>query len=87
MTDEIRESTFNQAYIARTKALRLRRFPSSELMARALGIPHDRYRKYESRSPLPPYLIERFALIAGCDVEFLVSGIENNYMKRARSGT
>jgi transcriptional regulator with XRE-family HTH domain len=43
-------------------------------MALALGIPAERYRKYETRSPLPLYLVERFALITGRDVVYLVTG-------------
>lgn len=43
-------------------------------MATALGVPSDRYRKYEYRSPLPAYLMERFALIVGCDLEYLITG-------------
>lgn len=43
-------------------------------MATALGVPPDRYRKYEYRSPLPHYLIERFVLIVGRDIEFVLTG-------------
>lgn len=43
-------------------------------MATALGVPAERYRKYEYRSPLPHYLLERFALIVGRDVEYLLTG-------------
>jgi hypothetical protein len=43
-------------------------------MATALGVPAERYRKYEYRSPLPHYLIERFALIVGRDIEFILTG-------------
>jgi hypothetical protein len=43
-------------------------------MATALGIPPERYRKYEYRSPLPHYLLERFALIVGRDVEYVLTG-------------
>jgi hypothetical protein len=43
-------------------------------MATALGVPAERYRKYEYRSPLPHYLIERFALIVGRDVEYVLTG-------------
>jgi hypothetical protein len=43
-------------------------------MATALGIPAERYRKYEYRTPLPHYLLERFALIVGRDIEYLLLG-------------
>jgi hypothetical protein len=43
-------------------------------MATALGVPAERYRKYEYRSPLPHYLLERFALIVGRDLDYLLTG-------------
>jgi hypothetical protein len=68
------ESKFNEALVNRVKRLRQERFSAAEDMALALDIPADRYRKYESRSPMPHYLIERFALIVGRDVEFILTG-------------
>ena len=47
---------------------------SAAQMAALLSIPPDRYRKYESRSPLPPYLIGKFCQIVGCDLEHLLLG-------------
>lgn len=47
---------------------------TAEQMAKVLGIPPERYRKYEYRTPLPHYLIEQFALIVGRDVEFILTG-------------
>ena len=43
-------------------------------MADILGISLASYQKYEIRSPLPHYLIEKFARVTGCSVEFLVTG-------------
>jgi len=43
-------------------------------MAVVLDVPAERYRKYENRTPLPTYLIERFALITGVTIEFLITG-------------
>lgn len=74
MTSESDEFLFNNAYCARVKQARLERGWTAEQMATALGIPPERYRKYENRSPLPPYLIERFALISGKDVAYVVTG-------------
>lgn len=68
------EAQYNEALCARVKALRDERGWSQEQMATALGIPYDRYRKYEYRSPLPLYLVERFAIITGRDVEYVVTG-------------
>ena len=68
------EALFNEALCARTHALRKERGWTAAQMATALAVPSDRYRKYEYRSPLPPYLMERFALIVGCDLEYLITG-------------
>jgi hypothetical protein len=95
MPDKPASSAYNAELIARVKSLResMRTAEgvrwTSEQMAHALGIPADRYRKYEMRTPLPHELIERFALIVGVTVEFLVTGnkpvdIRNmRYRKRA----
>lgn len=74
MTESSPEAIFNEALCARVHRLRNDRGWTSQQMATALGVPPDRYRKYEYRSPLPPYLMERFALIVGCDVDYLVTG-------------
>ena len=74
MPDSQDEFLFNNAFCARVRELRLGRGWTAEQMAIALGVPPDRYRKYESRSPLPAYLIERFAIIVGQDVEYVVTG-------------
>ena len=68
------EAAFNEALCARTHALRNARGWTAQQMATALGLPSDRYRKYEYRSPLPHYLVERFALIVGRDVEYILTG-------------
>jgi len=68
------ERAFNVEYCKRVRALREARGYSQEQMADTLGIPPDRYRKYEGRSPLPVYLVPRFALIVGRDVEYVVTG-------------
>jgi DNA-binding XRE family transcriptional regulator len=74
MTDANDELLFNQSYCARIRDLRTQRGWTAEQMATALGVPPDRYRKYEVRSPMPIYLVERFALIVGQDVHYVVTG-------------
>lgn len=74
MGTDNRHSEFNRALCERVQALRNRRGFTSEQMAIALGIPAERYRKYETRTPLPAWLWERFALIVGCDLEYLLTG-------------
>jgi transcriptional regulator with XRE-family HTH domain len=68
------EAAFNEALCARVHRLRNDRGWTSQQMATALGVPPDRYRKYEYRSPMPHYLVERFALIVGRDVEYILTG-------------
>ena len=71
------EAMFNEALCARTHELRNERGWTAQQMATALGVPPDRYRKYEYRSPMPAYLMERFALIVGCDLDYLLLGKSN----------
>jgi DNA-binding XRE family transcriptional regulator len=72
--DLARERLFNEALCARCSELRTRRGWTQDQMATALGIPKDRYKKYEIRSPLPGYLIEPFANVVGEDVAFVLTG-------------
>lgn len=69
-----REQEFNEAFIARIKRLREDRGWTAEQMAIALGIPAERYRKYEYRTPLPHYLVEAFALQVDRDVSYVLTG-------------
>lgn len=71
---ENRELQFNEALCARVHRLRNERGVTAEEMAKMLDVPAERYRKYEYRSPLPHYLLERFALIVGRDLEYLLTG-------------
>jgi hypothetical protein len=68
------EAEFNERLCARVHRLRNERGWTAQQMATALGVPPERYRKYEYRSPLPHYLIERFALIVGRDIEYVLTG-------------
>ncbi len=74
MNDSNRELLFNEALIARTQDLRRERGWTAEQMATALGVPVERYRKYEKRTPLPAYLWEPFCLIVDCDLNYLLTG-------------
>lgn len=74
MRDVMTPAEFEAMYIARVKALRELTGMTAKEMATALGIPFERYKKYESRTPLPHELMEQFALIARVSVEFLVTG-------------
>lgn len=80
------EAMFNEALCARTHALRNERGWTSAQMATALGVPPDRYRKYEYRSPMPAYLMERFSLIVACDLDYLLTGKSAKPAKPAEIG-
>jgi ribosome-binding protein aMBF1 (putative translation factor) len=80
------EAAYVAAYCARVRALREARGWTQEQMADALGIPADRYRKYEGRSPLPSYLVERFAGIVGRDVEYVITGKSSGRRRGPRGG-
>jgi transcriptional regulator with XRE-family HTH domain len=75
------EFIFNNEYCERVKRFRGETNMSAEEMARLLGIPPDRYRKYETRSPMPVYLIPNFCRIVGCDLEHLILGKARERMK------
>jgi DNA-binding XRE family transcriptional regulator len=74
MTDDNLEFVFNSELCARTKALREATGMTGEQMAIVLGVPVERYRKYENRSPLPSYLMQRFAITVGTSLEYLLTG-------------
>ncbi len=78
MPDPNEELLFNNSLCGRVKSLRTERGWTADQMATALGVPADRYRKYETRSPLPAYLMPRFCLLAQCEFDYLLTG------KRAR---
>ena len=69
MRELMTPAEFVELYIARTKRLRE--------MTLALGVPYERYKKYETRTPLPHELVERFALITRVPIEFVITGRTN----------
>ena len=68
------ELEFNIAFVQRVKEAREAVSWTQAFMADSLGIPLERYKKYEQRSPLPHYLIPRFCQLAGCDIYYLMTG-------------
>jgi len=76
MSESNEQMLFENALCARVKTLREGKGWTAEQMAIALGIPADRYRKYEVRSPLPQYLIPRFAAVVDRSIEFILTGHE-----------
>lgn len=75
MLDQVNgELRFNTEFCARIKRLRTERGLTAAEMGTALGIPAERYRKYENRSPLPAYLMTKFCMIVNCDLDHLIAG-------------
>jgi DNA-binding XRE family transcriptional regulator len=70
------ELAFNAALFDRVKSIRESKDWTAEQMATALGIPAERYRKYENRTPIPHYLIPRIALLSGRSPEWVLTGKE-----------
>jgi transcriptional regulator with XRE-family HTH domain len=62
---------FNPTFCARVRAIREAHKKTQSEMARILGVTEKAYEKYESRSPLPHYLIDRFAQAMGVDIDEL----------------
>jgi DNA-binding XRE family transcriptional regulator len=86
------EAEFNHHFLERIARLRIERGWTQEQMATAIGVPHERYKKYETRSPMPIYLLPRFAMQVDRSVEYLVTGKASPQARRGprtlvRTGT
>lgn len=68
------ERAYIERLLTRTRAARERLGKSQAEMAVLLQIPKDTYKTYETRSPLPHYLIEPFCGITGLSLHFFVTG-------------
>ncbi len=73
---------FNKAFAERTRQARALTSLTQGEMATALGIELDAYKKYEQRSPMQPYLVQRFCLICGISVEIFFS-LDKPLLRRA----
>ncbi len=68
------ESQYRRAFYARIKACRLAADLSQADVAYVLGIKEDTYGKYERSTMMPHSLIPRFAVVARCDLSYLLTG-------------
>lgn len=68
------EEEFNSLLCERVARLRIEHGWTQQQMATVLGVPHERYKKYETRSPLPAYLVPRLAQIVDRDVQYILTG-------------
>jgi DNA-binding XRE family transcriptional regulator len=79
----VEEAEFNQKLCARIFRLRSERGWTQAQMAAAIGVPHERYKKYETRSPMPAYLVPRFALQVDRDPCYVLTGKQPEHGRRA----
>lgn len=70
------EEAYIKGFCDRVQRLRMAmgRDWTQERMAAILRVSIYSYQKYEIRSPLPHYLLENFALITECSIEYLITG-------------
>lgn len=74
MRELMTPTEFEDMFVARTKALRELTGMTAKQMSAVLKIPFERYKKYETRTPLPHALVEQFALITRVPVDFVMTG-------------
>lgn len=70
-SDDHRETAFNRAFIARTRAIRESVWPAQPEAAQALRIRPGTYNKYENRGPMKHYLIPEFCRLTGRSLDDL----------------
>ncbi|GGJ39741.1 hypothetical protein GCM10011393_07480 [Sphingopyxis bauzanensis] len=85
MSTWLDEAQFNDELCARVQRLRIEREWTQQQMAAAIGLPHERYKKYETRSPMPAYLLPRFAQMVDRSVTYLVTGKDDNFVRKPRN--
>lgn len=74
MATDTSSSAFRKAIIARTKQAREASGLTQQAVASVLRIPQDRYKQYETRSPLPHEFIGPFCVLARITPEWLLTG-------------
>lgn len=74
MAEWLDEGQFNDRFCARTQRLRIERDWTQQQMAAAIGVPFERYKKYENRSPMPAYLVPRFAQVVDRSIAYIMTG-------------
>lgn len=69
-----------ESYRERVRESRIAAGFTQRMMADALGIPLDRYKKYENRSPMPSMTLARFAAIVRRDATWLLTGDKGSFL-------
>lgn len=79
-----RDAEFVDQFCARTQRLRLERDWTQQQMATALDVPLERYKKYETRSPMPVFLIPRFAQLVDRSIAYVLTGKDDGSTRGPR---
>lgn len=74
MSERMTETEEKAAFIARTRAARLARFPDQKPICTILGLEQGTYKQYETRTPLPHRHIPKFVAATGVSYEWLLEG-------------
>lgn len=74
MPKVITSAQFKGTFCARTKRLRAESGRTQTEMAELLGVTYETYKKYETRSPLPHFLIPRFAELVHVEIALMFTG-------------
>ena len=74
MADSDQEAEYKQAFMARVAEARIARGWKQWQMAKALGIPQDQYKQYETRGMMPHRHIWPFCMFANVSFEWLMTG-------------
>lgn len=75
---------FNRLFRQRVQRVRIQSDHTQKEVARRIGVAEETYKKYETRSVMPVYLIPRFANAVGCDIAYLFTGQGESRMRDVR---
>jgi len=75
MTEKQKQVRYEGQFQARVELARTAANYDRPGMAKALGVPLDRYTRYESRHMMPLYLIPKFCKLTSVAVSWLITGV------------
>lgn len=85
MNAEDEKEAYNAAFMEATQALRERAGFTQEEIATVLRMQQDKYKQYESRTPLPHYLVTAFCLACRVEPSRLYNDADKALAKRRRT--
>jgi DNA-binding XRE family transcriptional regulator len=74
VTNPYTPTTYRKAFVQRVRAARTLASKEPAEMAKLLGVRKDTYHRYETRTLLPHYLLEKFCDLTGQELIWLVTG-------------